>query len=97
MQVAHLEKAGHYTTIKDGEIVTRHPSSCLDGNPQWILYHEFLITSKTFVRTLMNVQGKWLLEVAPKYYNNVDQWPNSPTKQELQRIRDEMPPTVQFQ
>lgn len=28
MQVAHLERTGHYLTIKDNQIVQLHPSTC---------------------------------------------------------------------
>ena len=31
MQVAHLERTGHYLTVKDNQVVQLHPSTCL-GN-----------------------------------------------------------------
>ena len=33
MQVAHLQKQGHYLTVKDNQVVAIHPSSVLDGKP----------------------------------------------------------------
>lgn len=33
MQVAHLERSGHYLTIKDNQVVERHPSTSLDHKP----------------------------------------------------------------
>ena len=29
MQVAHLERTGHYLTVKDNQVVQLHPSTCL--------------------------------------------------------------------
>ncbi|KAH0980739.1 hypothetical protein GBA52_007916 [Prunus armeniaca] len=43
MQVAHLESnTGHYSTVKDNQVVHLHPSSCLDHKPEWIVYHEYV-------------------------------------------------------
>merc|ERR1719356_374207 len=65
MQVAHLEKSGHYLTIKDNQVVALHPSTCLTHKPEWVLYNEF-------VRTVTQVRGEWLVELAPVYYNVAD-------------------------
>ncbi len=35
MQVAHLEKTGHYLTVKDNQMVHLHPSTSLDNKPEW--------------------------------------------------------------
>ena len=34
-QVAHLERTGHYLTVKDNQMVHLHPSTCLDHKPEW--------------------------------------------------------------
>ena len=52
LQVAHLERTGHYLTIKDNQIVQLHPSTCLDHKPEWVLYNEFVLTTKNYVRTV---------------------------------------------
>ena len=38
MQVAHLQKQGHYLTVKDHQVVAIHPSSVLDTKPPWIIF-----------------------------------------------------------
>jgi pre-mRNA-splicing factor ATP-dependent RNA helicase DHX15/PRP43 len=38
MQVAHLERSGHYITLKDDQVVAIHPSSVLDHKPVWCIY-----------------------------------------------------------
>ena len=50
MQVAHLERTGHYLTVKDNQIVQLHPSTCLDHKPEWVLYNEFVLTTKGSVQ-----------------------------------------------
>ena len=59
MQVAHLEKTGHYLTVKDNQVVALHPSTCLDHKPEWCLYNEFVLTSKNYIRTVTDISGEW--------------------------------------
>lgn len=49
MQVAHKSGAGKsasYTTIKDNQIVAPHPSTTLDHSPEFLLYNEFVLTTR---------------------------------------------------
>ncbi|KAI8997108.1 P-loop containing nucleoside triphosphate hydrolase protein [Pilobolus umbonatus] len=85
MQVAHLERSGHYLTVKDNQIVTLHPSSCLDHKPEWVLYNEFVLTTRNYIRTCVEVKAEWLLEVAPSYYD-LSNFPNCHGKRQLQAI-----------
>ena len=55
MQVAHLEHRGHYLTVKDSQAVFLHPSCGLTNKPEWVLYHEFVLTSK--VRRARGTEG----------------------------------------
>ncbi|KAI8815818.1 pre-mRNA splicing factor [Fimicolochytrium jonesii] len=67
---ARLQKSGDsYRTIKHNQTVLIHPSSCLfQENPKWVLYYELVLTSKEYMRQVVEIQGEWLLEVAPHYY-----------------------------
>ncbi|CAN1152748.1 Probable pre-mRNA-splicing factor ATP-dependent RNA helicase DEAH3 [Linum perenne] len=38
MQVVHLERTGHYLTVKDNQVVHLHPSNCLDHKPESTSY-----------------------------------------------------------
>lgn len=60
MQVAHLERTGHYLTIKDNQNVQLHPSTCLDHKPDWVIYNEFVLTTKNYIRTVTDVKREWL-------------------------------------
>lgn len=59
MQVAHLERTGHYLTIKDNQNVQLHPSTCLDHKPDWVIYNEFVLTTKNYIRTVTDVKREW--------------------------------------
>jgi pre-mRNA-splicing factor ATP-dependent RNA helicase DHX15/PRP43 len=85
MQVAHLEKSGHYLTVKDNQVVALHPSTVLTHKPEWVLYNEFVLTSKNFVRIVTQVRGEWLIEIATQYYD-VSTFPKSEAKTQLERI-----------
>ena len=85
MQVAHLQKQGHYLTVKDQQVVTLHPSCVLDNKPPWVLFQEFVLTTKNFIRTVTNIRVEWLVEMAPHYYD-LETWPEGETKEELKRV-----------
>ena len=87
MQVAHLERNGHYLTIKDNQPVGLHPSTGLRNKPEWVLYNEFVLTSKSYVRTVSSVNPNWLLEIAPQYYD-LQHFPNCEAKRILQRLQN---------
>lgn len=85
MQVAHLERAGHYSTVKDNQVVSLHPSSCLGQKPQWVVYDEFVLTTKNYIRTVLSIRGEWLVELARHYYD-LRNFPKGSTRDSLERI-----------
>lgn len=48
-------------TVKDSQIVAIHPSSVLNHKPEWIIYQEFVLTGKNYLRTCTDVNGVWLM------------------------------------
>ncbi|CAF1961306.1 unnamed protein product [Rotaria magnacalcarata] len=89
MQVAHLEKTGHYLTIKDNQIVQLHPSTVLDHKPEWVLYNEFVLTTKNYIRTVTDIKPEWLLTISPQYYE-LPSLPDCEAKRQLMRIYQRM-------
>uniref|UniRef100_A0A1A8SMX9 RNA helicase n=1 Tax=Nothobranchius rachovii TaxID=451742 RepID=A0A1A8SMX9_9TELE len=85
MQVAHLERTGHYLTVKDNQVVQLHPSTVLDRKPEWVLYNEFVLTSKNYIRTCTDVKPEWLVKIAPQYYE-MSNFPQCEAKRQLERI-----------
>lgn len=63
MQVAKKETQGknQYITIKDNQNVLLHPSTVLAIEAEWVLYNEFVLTTKNYIRTVTAVKPEWLL------------------------------------
>ena len=62
MQVAMKESSGKvYKTVKDDQSVLIHPSTVLRTEFDWVLYNEFVLTSKQYIRTCTGVRPEWLL------------------------------------
>uniref|UniRef100_A0A182NZM9 RNA helicase n=1 Tax=Anopheles epiroticus TaxID=199890 RepID=A0A182NZM9_9DIPT len=95
MQVAHLERTKHYQTIKDNQVVQLHPSTCLDHKPEWVIYNEFVLTTKNYIRTVTDVKPEWLLQIAPQYYD-MNNFPLCEAKRQLELILARMD-SKQFQ
>lgn len=94
MQAAHLERTGHYLTVKDNQVVQLHPSTCLDHKPEWVIYNEFVLTTKNYIRTLTDIKPEWLIKIAPQYYD-LDNFPQCEAKRQLQRIKAKLEQTKQ--
>jgi len=86
MRVGHLERNGNYLTIKDNQVVGLHPSTGLDTKPEWVVYDEFVLTSRNFIRTVSEISPEWLLEIAPQYYD-LKNFPPCEAKNALYRIQ----------
>lgn len=89
MQVAYLLPKGFYLTMKDNQEVQIHPSTCLEQKPQWVVYNEFVFTSKSYIRTVTEIKPEWLLEIAPHYYE-LSNFPQGPAKQQLEKIQERL-------
>lgn len=60
MQVAHKEgEMNQYLTIKDNQVVSLHPSCGLDKVPEWVLYNEFVLTTRPYIRMVTVIQPEW--------------------------------------
>ncbi|KHC36498.1 pre-mRNA-splicing factor ATP-dependent RNA helicase PRP43 [Candida albicans P76055] len=86
MQVAK-KKSGNkgYLTVKDNQDVLIHPSTVLSKEGEWLIYNEFVLTSKNYIRTVTVVKPEWLVEIAPKYYN-LDHFAKGDVKLSLERV-----------
>ncbi|KAJ1549100.1 hypothetical protein HK405_009784 [Cladochytrium tenue] len=86
MQVAHLERDGNYLTVKDNQVVQLHPSCCLENKPEFVLYNEFVLTQKNYIRTVTDIRGEWLLQVSPAYYALDKRFPETSAEPKMQRV-----------
>ncbi|KZO97381.1 P-loop containing nucleoside triphosphate hydrolase protein [Calocera viscosa TUFC12733] len=86
MQVAHKEgEKGNYLTVKDNQVVALHPSCGLETQPEWVLFNEFVLTTRPYIRTVTEIRPEWLLELSPTYYD-LKSFPEGETKRSLQRV-----------
>ncbi|KAF9650365.1 P-loop containing nucleoside triphosphate hydrolase protein [Thelephora ganbajun] len=88
MQVAHKEEK-NYVTIKDSQQVSLHPSCGLDTQPEWVLFNEFVLTTRPYIRTVTVVNPEWLLRDAANYYD-IDSWKDNEVKRSLLRVKNKL-------
>jgi pre-mRNA-splicing factor ATP-dependent RNA helicase DHX16 len=73
---ASLQKGGDsYRTLKTNHTVYIHPSSSLFQHQppvRTLLYYELVMTTKSYLRQVMEIKPSWLLEVAPHYFKEAD-------------------------
>ena len=62
-----------YRTLVDSQIVSIHPSSSLfHRQPEWVVYHEVVQTTKEYMREVTSIDPKWLVEYAPAFFKFSD-------------------------
>ncbi|TFY78795.1 hypothetical protein EWM64_g5219 [Hericium alpestre] len=63
-----------YKTLVEGTPVYIHPSSALfNRNPEWVIYHELILTTREYCHNVISIEPKWLVEVAPQYFKVADE------------------------
>lgn len=71
-QACRLKGIGEYVNLRTGTPCHLHPTSALFGmgyTPDYIVYHELVMTSKEFMQCVTAVEGSWLAEVGDKFYS----------------------------
>ena len=76
-------------TIEDNQVVAIHPSSALDHKPEWIIYNEFVLTKRNYIRNLTEIKAEYFFEINPEYFNpkkinNID------IKRDLEKVEREI-------
>lgn len=84
MQVAYRQRSGEYLTVKDNQVVGIHPGSVVNSRPEWVLFEEFALTTKNFIRTVTSTNVDWLVELAPHYFD-LENFPKCEAKGELEK------------
>ncbi|GJW53731.1 probable pre-mRNA-splicing factor ATP-dependent RNA helicase DEAH5 [Tanacetum coccineum] len=77
-----------YRTIGENQPVYIHPGSALfKRNPDWVIYHELLMTTKEYMSEVTVVDPKWLVELAPRFFKVSD-----PTKLSKHKRQERIEP-----
>lgn len=62
-----------YRTLVDNHQIYIHPSSALFNRaPEWVVYHELVLTTKEYMREVCAIEPHWLVDVAPHFYKKID-------------------------
>jgi len=71
-----------YRQLSDGTQVFLHPSSALyQRSPEWLIYHELVLTTKEYCRECCTLDPHWLPELAPNLFIKADNTRLSTRKQ----------------
>ncbi|CAJ0749751.1 15193_t:CDS:10 [Entrophospora sp. SA101] len=71
-QAARIKGIGEYVNIRTGMPCHLHPTSALYGlgyTPDYIVYHELVMTSKEYMQCVTAVDPYWLAEMGPMFYS----------------------------
>uniref|UniRef100_H2Y9B4 RNA helicase n=1 Tax=Ciona savignyi TaxID=51511 RepID=H2Y9B4_CIOSA len=69
---ARLKGIGEYVNVRTGMPCHLHPTSSLFGmgfTPDYVVYHELVMTSKEYMQNVTAVEGEWLAELGPMFYS----------------------------
>lgn len=62
-----------YKSLVEQTPVHIHPSSALFGkNPDYVIYHTLLLTTKEYMHCVTVIDPKWLVELAPAFFKHSD-------------------------
>lgn len=62
-----------YKTLVEQQPVHIHPGSSLfQHQPDWVVYHELVLTTKEYMRECTAIDPKWLVELAPRFFKQAD-------------------------
>ncbi|CAI7764152.1 unnamed protein product [Closterium sp. NIES-53] len=77
-----------YRSIVENQPVYIHPSSALfQRQPDWVLYHELVMTTKEYMRECTLIDPRWLVELAPRFFRQAD-----PTKLSKRKRQERIEP-----
>ncbi|TFK85106.1 P-loop containing nucleoside triphosphate hydrolase protein [Polyporus arcularius HHB13444] len=84
MQVAHKEgEKNNYLTVKDNQVVCLDPSCGLHSSPEWVVFNEFVLTTKPYIRTVTQVRP----ECMHRTTLTCRPFPDGETKRALLRVQ----------
>ncbi|ORZ33343.1 P-loop containing nucleoside triphosphate hydrolase protein [Catenaria anguillulae PL171] len=88
-QAARLKSIGEYVNLRSGLPCHLHPTSALAGlgyTPNYIVYHELVLTSKEYVHYVTAVDPHWLAELGPMFFSVRDRGFGFREKREIERV-----------
>jgi pre-mRNA-splicing factor ATP-dependent RNA helicase DHX38/PRP16 len=71
-QAAKVKGIGEYTNLRTSVVVQLHPTSALYGLgylPDYVVYHELILTSKEYMSCVTAVDPHWLADLGAVFYS----------------------------
>ena len=76
---AKIKGIGEYVNLRTGIPCILHPSSAIYGlgfTPDYVVYHELVMTSKEYMQCVTSVDPHWLAELGPMFFSVKEQYGN---------------------
>jgi pre-mRNA-splicing factor ATP-dependent RNA helicase DHX38/PRP16 len=67
-----IKGIGEYVNLRNGIPCVLHPSSAIYGlgfTPDYVVYHELVMTSKEYMQCVTAVDPHWLAEMGPMFFS----------------------------
>lgn len=85
--VAFLTQKKTYKTFQEEQICLLYPGTTMQRFPHWVVYLEFVVTSKNYLRTVTEVQGEWLQKQFPEIFDPENEDLKKDSKKALEKVK----------
>lgn len=92
-QAAKVHGFGEFLSLRTGMKLQLHPTSALYGMndlPQYVVYHELMLTTKEYISTVTAVDPMWLVEYGSVFYAVRDKTKGRENSLKKRRIEEEL-------
>ena len=69
---AKMKGIGEYVNLRTSMPCVLHPTSAIYGlgfTPDYVVYHELIMTSKEYMQCVTSVDPSWLAELGPMFFS----------------------------
>lgn len=85
---AKIKGIGEYVNLRTGIPCVLHPASAIYGlgfTPDYVVYHELVMTSKEYMQCVTSVDPHWLAELGPMFFSVKQAYGNSMMKRDIEK------------
>jgi len=84
---AKIKSIGEYTNLRTAMPCRVHPSSALftlGHAPDYVVYHELIMTTKEYMNCVTSVDPKWLAEMGPMFFSVKEYYGNRRNRSDIE-------------
>ena len=84
---AKIKSIGEYTNLRTSMPCRVHPSSALftlGHAPDYVVYHELIMTTKEYMNCVTSVDPKWLAEMGPMFFSVKEYYGNRRNRSDIE-------------